>query len=1533
MRPEVRPRIWTVPLFVLLAVVADATGQGRPGGGGGGFGGGGGGIGGGGGGRPGGGGGYGGGGAYGGGGGIYGGGGSRPGTGVPGGGGSSPGGGGSFFGGGSRPGYSGYSGPPQPGVPGPAPGGRYYPPTHAPGNYSLTNPFAARPAATYQPRVVYVPAGGSGSSSGPLPSQWQQAQSYANSGQTAQAKAIIDAQIGKNPTLDTMLGAVSQSRRAGLSRDITSDLTTRTRAMAQQEISNGNKTAAPWVALAALSHDAGNRDEFRTVTSTLVRDHPNDKHAHYYYAVRQMEDGDYAGAEASLNRSRELGMPDEDISDMLRASIYAQKWVWEYAGVVGGLTAVWVLGLFALYLSGRFLSAATVRAIDRAHDDPDAVRHGGFLRRAYGFVIAAAGVYYYLSLPMLLVVSVALPLTLAYGLLMVPFLSLWLIPVVFLLGFGGVMTAVSGVRAAFSIVRPKEMGRVLEPDDFPAIWACAREAAAAVGTRCVDEIRLLPTADIAVVERGSAAARMRDSGKRVLILGLAALHEMKRDAFLAVLAHEYGHFLNRDTAGGRLSLQVDAAMRRFAEAIVRRGKVRWWDLAVHFLRGYHTTFMRLSFGSRRLQEVLADQVAVRAYGRAAFEDGLTHAIRRSFEFEWSLSEAVRTAIQSNRPVCALHVPLSHRPILHREQIEAMIRAELDRPSDRMQSHPSPRERFALAGVLDPSPRPVRPEFVWTGGDDDLLAADVGRELEESVREEAERVGAIHDLLIRELTRILRRTDHPQAYYDRATLQMSRGAYAAAVKDLTAALRDVPGSRDARFARAMAYAKLGRHDDAANDLTTVALDYSRDRFADNDEVYRVNFELGVACGRCGRYEQAVTACSLALHANPDALAARVERGRAHARAGRFADALQDYDTALARWPDATEVLHDRATVLEKLGRKAEADESRAAATRLGVAPPPVDTSVVLRAKVIVPDAVRPADDWDGVEPTAPDPKAEAKPEPKPEPAEIPTIPVAKVVRPPVPFAPVIRPAPVPPPVPVPPPTPAPEVNPFEGMVFTEPTPPAPREPRLAPSGPSSGSGVMTALGVGGVLLMIAGSGLAVWQVAGPQQPVAAVTPAPTEPGLEVSDREATKPPATFRPKPPPPATLPTPPVVPPVPVPVPTPRPVPDPVKPVRARGPILPSENPAAVVTPERLAELAKLYTPSPAIDPPPAGTDGVKWVIPAKQDPTFRFFPLKPFAAFTPDGRHILYCHPPRPEVVVLDANTGKLVTAFVGHGKPPMGVAVLDNGLAVTQEPGADHAIVWNPASGRETGKLRSAEVNLTKERTREKPFAPHHMAMPIRVSPDGRFILAGRLEHPTPPVNQPLPPPTATLWIVDTAVDGPDGVTTFEHAAGQAGFTADPDVACFIERPGTLTFYDLPHRRVKSTRVFSEGVHANAVSIAPAANRAVWWGNRAPRTPVAHYTLDLVADAQLRPLETSGANQWGHVLDAAGEVVYTACSHQPPKVWLSAPGDVRVPLEHLTRECGEVVLSPAGQHALLIHQKEPVLVLVRYGSRPAR
>jgi Zn-dependent protease with chaperone function len=50
-----------------------------------------------------------------------------------------------------------------------------------------------------------------------------------------------------------------------------------------------------------------------------------------------------------------------------------------------------------------------------------------------------------------------------------------------------------------------------------------------------------------VLQRGSLIHQLQDRGERVLILGMASLNDLSQGQLRAILAHEYGHFTNRDT--------------------------------------------------------------------------------------------------------------------------------------------------------------------------------------------------------------------------------------------------------------------------------------------------------------------------------------------------------------------------------------------------------------------------------------------------------------------------------------------------------------------------------------------------------------------------------------------------------------------------------------------------------------------------------------------------------------------------------------------------------------------------------------------------------------------------------------------------------------------------------------------------------------------------------------------------------------------------------------------------------------------------
>jgi Zn-dependent protease with chaperone function len=240
------------------------------------------------------------------------------------------------------------------------------------------------------------------------------------------------------------------------------------------------------------------------------------------------------------------------------------------------------------------------------------------------------------------------------------------------------------------------------------LWDLAQDVSEAVGTRGIDEIRVTPGTEMAVYERGSARERSRDEGRRILVLGVGLLQGFRQDAFRAVLAHEYGHFSHRDTAGGDVALRVMRDMMNFAIAMAQHGQAVSWNLAFQFLRVYSFLFRRITHGATRLQEVLADRVAAHNYGGAQFEEGLRHVIRRDAEFHFAANREIELALQSRRPfqnVYDLQVERS-------DELERAVTEALNRPTTEDDTHPGPQDRFRLVAGVSAKRMSAGTGMVW-----------------------------------------------------------------------------------------------------------------------------------------------------------------------------------------------------------------------------------------------------------------------------------------------------------------------------------------------------------------------------------------------------------------------------------------------------------------------------------------------------------------------------------------------------------------------------------------------------------------------------------------------------------------------------------------------------------------------------------------------------------------------------------------------------------------------------------------------------
>jgi Zn-dependent protease with chaperone function len=277
-----------------------------------------------------------------------------------------------------------------------------------------------------------------------------------------------------------------------------------------------------------------------------------------------------------------------------------------------------------------------------------------------------------------------------------------------------VWTLVAIARSLFVRARDEDPGEPLDLGDHPRLRAVLDEVAGRIGTRPVDAVYVSPFTEVAVLERGGLLRQFRGKSQRCLLLGAGVLEGMRVGEFKAILAHEYGHFQNEDTAGGGFALAVRRSLLAMAMHLARRGVASMLNPAWWFVRGFHAVFLRVSQGASRLQEVLADRWAAFAYGPAAFARGLEHVVARSVRFDAHIAATLDEVVPAKRP---LHNVYAFEPqkAVDGKELEEAVHAAMHRASSPYDSHPSPADRIAWVEKIETAAAPPSEgdaEQVW-----------------------------------------------------------------------------------------------------------------------------------------------------------------------------------------------------------------------------------------------------------------------------------------------------------------------------------------------------------------------------------------------------------------------------------------------------------------------------------------------------------------------------------------------------------------------------------------------------------------------------------------------------------------------------------------------------------------------------------------------------------------------------------------------------------------------------------------------------
>ncbi len=442
-------------------------------------------------------------------------------------------------------------------------------------------------------------------------------------------------------------------------------------------------------------------DRFKTSAAALHRLAPELPQSHYFEALVALAGNDFERARREADHARASGLAPEHQSGLddgiAQAEAEATPWTRRALRLALWVCVPWLGGLLLLTLLGVVLSRVTLRQAARMPRNLSGRPQGVEvpLRRLYGAVLWLCCGYYYLSLPIVLAVVVVAGAAVIYGFFAVGHVPIKLVLIIGVLVLASVWAI---LKSLFVRVSDEEPGTPLDLAAHPRLRALLHEVALRLDTRPVEQVFLTPGTEVAVMERGGVLRTLRGGNERCLILGAGVLEGMTLGQLRGVLAHEYGHFRNEDTAHGGFALAVRRSLLSMASGLAQSGAATPYNPAWWFLSGFYRVFLRISQGASRLQEVLADRWAALAYGSGNFVSGLKHVIERSVAFDAHVEATLQEVVEGGKPLPNLYAfcPASPAP---EDRVRQTAEECLAREPSPYDSHPAPVQRIAWVSAL------------------------------------------------------------------------------------------------------------------------------------------------------------------------------------------------------------------------------------------------------------------------------------------------------------------------------------------------------------------------------------------------------------------------------------------------------------------------------------------------------------------------------------------------------------------------------------------------------------------------------------------------------------------------------------------------------------------------------------------------------------------------------------------------------------------------------------------------------------------
>lgn len=299
-----------------------------------------------------------------------------------------------------------------------------------------------------------------------------------------------------------------------------------------------------------------------------------------------------------------------------------------------------------------------------------------------------------------------IPIALAIALLVVVAGSLW------------------GIVRGFIGTRRKVFGLPCLREEEPEVWSLCDKVAMEVGTKPMDKLLLSPRPGIGVYLDGGLVSTLFGRTNSVLNIGIPSVVGLSVSELQVILAHEFGHFSNRDTTWNSVTFTMAAALNNVLSTMPspwRAGNSFWimatstLNPALWALLAYRFLFLVITRGFSRMREILADKLAISLFGCGSFTSGLMKVARNDYVFDvYFLPETVRMLMEEKKVFTNVFRAMEERIGSLDYKVMASLDASLLGREKRsaFDTHPTLRERMAYAKRFEVAPKyPAREDDV------------------------------------------------------------------------------------------------------------------------------------------------------------------------------------------------------------------------------------------------------------------------------------------------------------------------------------------------------------------------------------------------------------------------------------------------------------------------------------------------------------------------------------------------------------------------------------------------------------------------------------------------------------------------------------------------------------------------------------------------------------------------------------------------------------------------------------------------------